>query len=216
MICRVSKVKGTAGRWKGGKPPLMLARSPTVLVGMSKNATSPNTARMATREAGTALVSLGSPQMMSIVSNTSPPNRYSASPVSHAPVAGFLNWSNCAMKMMIARPLTNPKMAGWGTRRISFPSRSKPAAACSMPARMTVAKMYSIPCEAANETMTTATAPVAPEIIPGRPPSTAVTIPITKAAYSPVSGGSPARNAKATASGTSARATVSPERISMR
>ena len=64
-------------------------------------------------------------------------------------------------------------------------------------------------------TKTTATAPVAPEIIPGLPPSIAVTNPMTKAAYSPVKGDRPASNAKATASGTSASATVSPERISV-
>jgi len=40
--------------------------------------------------------------------------------------------------------------------------------------------------------------------------------PITKAAYSPVSGESPAMSAKATASGTSAKATVNPDKTSVR
>ena len=60
----------------------------------------------------------------------------------------------------------------------------------------------------------TATAPVAPEIIPGLPPKTEVTNPIINAAYNPVSGDKPAIMAKATASGTRAKATVSPERTS--
>ena len=57
-------------------------------------------------------------------------------------------------------------------------------------------------------------APVAPEIIPGLPPKSAVTIPIINAPYKPTNGSIPATKAKATASGTSARATVNPERIS--
>ncbi len=76
--------------------------------------------------------------------------------------------------------------------------------------------MYSGPCEAARVTRTTATAPVAPEFIPGRPPKIEVIKPITKAAYSPVSGESPAMSAKATASGTSAKATVNPDKTSVR
>ena len=49
--------------------------------------------------------------------------------------------------------------------------------------------------------MTTAIAPVAPEIIPDRPPINAVIKPIMKAAYSPTIGSTWATNAKATASG---------------
>jgi hypothetical protein len=62
--------------------------------------------------------------------------------------------------------------------------------------------------------MTTAIAPVAPEIMPGLPPKIEVTKPIVNAAYSPVRGESPAIRAKATASGINASATVRPERIS--
>ncbi len=66
-----------------------------------------------------------------------------------------------------------------------------------------------------NPKNTTAMAPVAPEIIPGLPPKMAVTIPIIKAAYKPVSGDNPAISAKATASGTRAIATVSPDKTSV-
>ena len=63
-------------------------------------------------------------------------------------------------------------------------------------------------------TITTAIAPVAPDIIPGLPPNKAVTIPIIKAPYKPTKGSIPATKANATASGTSANATVSPDSIS--
>ena len=57
-------------------------------------------------------------------------------------------------------------------------------------------------------------APVAPEIMPGRPPMAEVIKPIINAAYRPIIGSTPATNAKATASGTSAKATVIPESTS--
>ena len=63
--------------------------------------------------------------------------------------------------------------------------------------------------------MTTANAPVAPDIIPGRPPITAVIKPTKKAAYSPDKGATPATKAKAIASGTKAKATVRPAKISI-
>ena len=66
----------------------------------------------------------------------------------------------------------------------------------------------------ASAAMTTAIAPVAPLIMPGRPPKTLATSPTTKAAYKPVKGLSPAINAKAIASGMRAMATVNPLRIS--
>ena len=65
-----------------------------------------------------------------------------------------------------------------------------------------------------NETITTASAPVAPDIIPGLPPKTAVIKPTIKAAYNPDKGATPATNAKAIASGTKAKATVNPDKIS--
>jgi len=81
--------------------------------------------------------------------------------------------------------------------------------------KTTVANKYSTPCSATSATITTAKAPVAPEIIPGRPPKTAVTNPTRNAAYSPTKGCTPATNANATASGIRARATVSPDKSSV-
>ena len=87
---------------------------------------------------------------------------------------------------------------------------------CRMPAKITVAKMYSGPSIAAKDAMTTAMAPVAPLIIPGRPPKTLATRPTTNAAYRPVRGLRPAMSANATASGMRAMATVSPLNTSRR
>jgi hypothetical protein len=58
--------------------------------------------------------------------------------------------------------------------------------------------------------MTTASAPAAPEIMPGRPPKAEVMKDTSTAAYRPVSGETWATSAKAMASGTRARATVRP------
>jgi len=45
---------------------------------------------------------------------------------------------------------------------------------CKIPINTTVAKRNSTPCSTTRATITTANAPVAPEIIPGLPPNTAV------------------------------------------
>ena len=116
---------------------------------------------------------------------------------------------------MSASPFTKPKITECGTNRINLPSFKKPAPICRNPAKTTVAKIYSTPCDCDNWIKTTATAPVAPEIIPGRPPNIEVTNPITNAAYKPTSGDKPAIKAKATASGIKAIATVSPDKTSV-
>ena len=56
---------------------------------------------------------------------------------------------------------------------------------------------------------------MAPEIIPGRPPIKAVIKPTIKAAYNPDNGATPATKANAIASGTNAKATVSPDKTSI-
>ena len=64
--------------------------------------------------------------------------------------------------------------------------------------------------------MTNAIAPVAAEIIPGRPPTKLMTTAIQKEAYKPTFGSTPAIIEKAMASGIKARATTSPDKISPR
>ena len=65
---------------------------------------------------------------------------------------------------------------------MNFPSLDIPAINCKAPIKTTVANRYSAPWSITNDTMTTANAPVAPEIIPGRPPIKAVIIPTINAA----------------------------------
>src|SRR5699024_11392209 len=59
-------------------------------------------------------------------------------------------------------------------------------------------------------------APVAPEIIPGRPPTKALTVAIQNAAYSPTLGSTPAIIENANASGIRASATTIPASTSPR
>ena len=64
--------------------------------------------------------------------------------------------------------------------------------------------------------MTNAIAPVAADIIPGRPPTKLMTTAIQNEAYKPTLGSTPAIIEKAIASGIRARATTSPESTSPR
>jgi hypothetical protein len=81
--------------------------------------------------------------------------------------------------------------------------------------RISVAKRYSIQKSLTRETITTARAPVAPDIMPGRPPNIAASNPTINAACNQTRGFTPATNENAIASGTRASATVSPESISV-
>lgn len=67
-----------------------------------------------------------------------------------------------------------------------------------------------------NGTINSAIAPVAAEIIPGRPPVNAIITAIQKDAYKPTIGSTPAIIEKAMASGIKANATTIPARISPR
>jgi len=78
-----------------------------------------------------------------------------------------------------------------------------------------VEKRYSIPKSRTSDTITMASAPVAPDIIPGLPQNTAVIIPTINAACNPIIGLISATNENAIASGTSANATVKPDNISV-
>jgi hypothetical protein len=68
---------------------------------------------------------------------------------------------------------------------------------------------------ATKETITTANAQVAPDIIPGLPQNIAVINHTIKAACNHTIGLTPATNEKAIASGTNAKATVKPDNISV-
>lgn len=147
-----------------------------------------------------------------MVSRINPHIRSNGIPVIHSPAT--LNCPNCAKKIIIARPFTNPSITVWGISLMSFPNFRTPKSIWKIPIKTTVAKRYSIPCCATKETIMTASAPVAPEIIPGLPPNNAVIKPTINAAYNPTKGCTPATKAKAIASGIRAKATVNQERMS--
>ena len=89
MIWNVSRVSGMFARWKGGKPPLIEAKSPTVLVSMPNPYASPKTTTMAVSPPGIAFVILGISQMINIATTTSPTNTYISVPASQAPAASL-------------------------------------------------------------------------------------------------------------------------------
>src|SRR5690606_9448933 len=102
------------------------------------------------------------------------------------------------------------------TKRISEPSLRYPAMICSTPHSRVAASRYSRPWFFTRVAISSAMAPVAAEIIPGRPPAKAITTAIQKEAYKPTFGSTPARMENAMASGINANATTRPESRSPR
>ncbi len=74
------------------------------------------------------------------------------------------------MKIRIASALTKPVITERDTKRIKTPSLSRPATICSTPVSTVAASRYCSPCSLTSMTITSAMAPVAAEIMPGRPP----------------------------------------------
>ena len=176
---------GTCGMANAGHWPDKLAKSPTLVTSRSKKITNRLMPAIAAKGAGIIFVSRGVTQINAMVKATRPRVVYNSAPLTHvfSPDAEMdLNCSNWARPITIARPLTNPSITGCGTMRINLPQRKKPAINCKTPIKTTVAKRYSTPCWLTSETITTASAPVAPEIIPGRPPIKAVIKPTKNAA----------------------------------
>jgi hypothetical protein len=75
---------------------------------------------------------------------------------------------------VVSRGLTNPVMTERGTKRISFATPSAASASWKTPATIVAASRYSTPCSSTRPTTTSAIAPVAAEIIAGRPPASAI------------------------------------------
>mmetsp|Transcript_1199 Transcript_1199/g.4069 ORF Transcript_1199/g.4069 Transcript_1199/m.4069 type:complete len:224 (+) Transcript_1199:1303-1974(+) len=209
---------------------------------------------MATREGGITfpLGSLGMMYSTIMVSATSHSvshvrdavmGIHSSSPASQSPKSGSFGSSmssfssssmstslhslkapNWEMKMMMARPLRNPTMAGCGMRRTNLAVWRKPRMVWITPSINTTKSIISKrsssvksdrgPFSSVTSLSTTAMAPAAPEIMPGFPPMAPVMSPRKKVAYSPTMGSTPATKLNATDSGTCMTATVSPERIS--
>lgn len=116
----------------------------------------------------------------------------------------------------MASALTKPVITELETNRMRYPSRRYPAAICNNPATTVAANRYSSPCCLTKVTINTAVAAVAAEIIPGLPPVIATITAMEKEAYNPTFGSTPAMIENAIASGISASATTSPDRMSAR
>ncbi len=185
MNCSVSQLSGTSGSPNCGSPPEIEARSPTLGTGSPKPMTTAAVIAMPASGAGIAIVSLGSAQITAIVSATSASTNASCAGSIHDPSA-VLKKSIWLLAMTMASPLTKPSITGCGTSRMNLPQRMMPTKIWIAPIRITVRNRYCTPtpggCAATSETMTTASAPVAPEIIPGRPPISAVMSPTMNAA----------------------------------
>ena len=78
----------------------------------------------------------------------------------------------------MASALTKPVMTDRDTNCITRSSRSSPAAIWISPIRMVAANRYSTPWSRTSGPTSTATAAVAAEIMPGRPPISAMVIAI--------------------------------------
>jgi hypothetical protein len=93
-----------------------------------------------------------------------------------------LNSGNCAMKMRMASAFTKPVITERETKRITAPTRNTPAMICSTPVSNVATRRYCSPCSLTSVTMSNAIAPVAAEIMPGRPPTNAMTTAMQKEA----------------------------------
>lgn len=131
-------------------------------------------------------------------------------------------WS-CARPMTTARPFTKPTMTDPGMRVMYFEPPTSQNPPMSTPAQITEGKRSSTPSplppgvvgSGMKVAMMAAKAPVAPLIIPGRPPSTPQMRPTTQAECSAMGGRTFARKANATDSGICAKAMMSPSRTSV-
>src|SRR3990167_2876226 len=128
----------------------------------------------------------------------------------------WVSSGSCAMKIRMASAFTNPVTTERETKRIRAPSLSRPAPICSIPVSKVATSRYCRPWSLTSVTITSAMAPVAAEIMPGRPPAKAMTTAMLNEAYSPTLGSTPAMMEKAMASGMSASATTRPASTSPR
>mmetsp|Transcript_938 Transcript_938/g.3017 ORF Transcript_938/g.3017 Transcript_938/m.3017 type:complete len:323 (+) Transcript_938:1283-2251(+) len=117
---------------------------------------------------------------------------------------------NCARPMTSANPLQKPIITGVGINFTRVPTRNKPKTISMIPITITATNKYSTPCPVTVSPTSTQSEPVAPQIIAGLPPNTAVNKAMIHAECKPMDGVRPADKANATASGTNAKATVMP------
>mmetsp|Transcript_18999 Transcript_18999/g.48995 ORF Transcript_18999/g.48995 Transcript_18999/m.48995 type:complete len:262 (+) Transcript_18999:1158-1943(+) len=133
------------------------------------------------------------------------------------------NGCSCASPITMARPLQKPAITLSGIRVMYLAPPTSHSAPISTPAKMTDGKTSSMPSPlpptveggGMNVAMIAANAPVAPLIMPGRPPSAAQMSPTIQAACSATGGRTWAKKANATDSGTWANVMVMPSKTSV-
>jgi hypothetical protein len=84
------------------------------------------------------------------------------------------------MKIRMASALTNPVITALDTKRITLPTLSRPKTIWITPVSRVAASRYCSPCSLTRVTISRAIAPVAAEIMPGRPPTKAMTTAMQK------------------------------------
>jgi hypothetical protein len=119
------------------------------------------------------------------------------------------------MNTRMASAFTKPTITERGMKRMSRVTPRMASRIWKTPARITAAMRWSSPWLRISGAITRATAPVAAEIMAGRPPTKEMVTAMVKEANSPIRGSTPAITENAMASGMRARATTSPARASV-
>ena len=114
-----------------------------------------------------------------------------------------------------ASAFTKPTITERGMKRISRVTPRTASRIWKTPARITAAMRWSRPWLRISGAITRATAPVAAEIMAGRPPTNEMVTAMMKDANRPIRGSTPAITENAIASGISASATTRPARASV-
>ncbi|GAB4004751.1 hypothetical protein GCM10029992_50660 [Glycomyces albus] len=206
MTASVSRLNGTSGRARSGRPDGRSPMSPTFGTAIPKATVTTVSATIAINGDGTALKTRGRPQMTA----SPPPTR------AHTIQPSPQKCGICAMKIKIARALMKPVSTLRGMNRISLATPVNASTAWIRPARIVAAMRYPTPWEATSGATTSAIAPVAAETMAGRPPRSAIEQAMTNEANNPTRGSTPAMIENAIASGIRASATRSPASSSVR
>ena len=194
----VSHVSGTSGRPSAGNASGSAPRSPTRGTARPAAITRAVTTTTATSVAGTAVVSRGNSTTIARANAVSGYTSH-GTPISSG---------SCEVNTRMANALTNPTITERGTNRMSRATPNTPSRIWMTPPRMIAASRCPTPYAWDSGATTSATAPVAAEIMAGRPPTIAVVTAMVKDANSPTRGSTPAMIENAMASGIRASATT--------
>lgn|GEM_PF-5909792 len=204
MMLSVDRLSGTSHWVRPGRPPCIGPSSPTTGRICPEKTVNRVSTTMATSGEGMLFSTFGSQSTIRIVRTNSP--RISGSRVQ--------KWGTCAKKIRIPRALTKPVMTVCGIKRIRRAIPVRPKTIWITPASKTAGRMYSTPCWCTIGPITSATEPAAAVTIAGRPPRKDMPRQSTTEAIRLTVGSTPAITEKEITSGISARAVITPARVS--